>query len=277
MSGRVTPLSYGHWLVGDETASLFPGMELLEAGGLIAAAFAAGAINSVAGGGSLVSFPALVAAGYGTKAANVTNAVALLPGYFGSTLGYRTELYGQRQRVIGMSIPGVLGALAGSAILLLTPDSAFDVIIPFLIIFACVLLMLQERLAAFAAAHRSEGGRDFPLSLSLVVFFLAVYGAYFGAGLGIITLAVLGILMPDDIQRSNALKGWLAFLVNLLASAIFAVFGPVEWLPAAVMMLAALTGGYLGVSLARRLGKKWLRRAVVVYGFAFAVVLLARL
>ncbi len=252
-------------------------MDALEAGGLIAAAFAAGAVNSVAGGGSLISFPALVAAGYGTKAANVTNAVALLPGYFGSTLGYRAELFSQRQKVIGMSIPGVLGALAGSVILLATPDSAFDLIVPFLIIFACVLLMLQERLAKFAASHRKENAREFPLSLSIVVFFLAVYGAYFGAGLGIITLAILGILMPDDIQRSNALKGWLAFLVNLLAASIFAIFGPVEWAPAAVMMLAALAGGYLGVSLARRLGKTWLRRAVVVYGLVFAAVLLARL
>lgn len=252
-------------------------MELLTAGGLAAAAFAAGAVNSVAGGGSLISFPALIAAGYGTKAANVTNAVALLPGYFGGTLGYRPELYSQRQRVISMSIPAVLGALAGSAILLLTPDSAFDVIVPFLILFACGLMMMQDRLAKYALYHRRENSRDFPVSLSIAVFFLAIYGAYFGAGLGIVTLAVLGILLPDDIQRSNALKGWLAFVVNCLAAAIFAVFGPVRWAPAAVMALAALAGGYLGVRLARRLGRKWLRRAVVLYGLAFAIILLVRL
>ncbi len=252
-------------------------MEPLTAGGLAAAAFAAGAVNSVAGGGSLISFPALVAAGYGTKPANVTNAVALLPGYFGGVLGYRPELYDQRTRVVAMSIPAIIGSIAGSAILLLTPDAAFDVLVPFLILFACALMAFQDRLAKYALAHRRADAKDFPLSLSAAVFVLAIYGAYFGAGLGIVTLAVLGILMPDDIQRSNALKAWLAFIVNLLAAAAFAIFGPVAWEAAAVMSVAALAGGYLGVHLARRLGKKWLRRAVITYGVAFAIILLVRL
>lgn len=252
-------------------------MDLLTAGGLAAAAFAAGAVNSVAGGGSLISFPALVAAGYGTKPANVTNAVALLPGYFGGVLGYRPELYSQRSRVTAMSFPAILGSLAGSAILLFTPDSAFDVIVPFLILFACGLMAAQDKLAKFALSHRRSDAPDFPLSLSLAIFLLSVYGAYFGAGLGIVTLAVLGILLPDDIQRSNALKAWLAFLVNVLAAVAFALFGPVEWEAAAVMSLAALAGGYLGVHLARRLGKKWLRRAIIAYGVTFALIMIARL
>ncbi|MEP7215969.1 MAG: sulfite exporter TauE/SafE family protein, partial [Anaerolineaceae bacterium] len=187
-------------------------MDLLPALGLLAAAFIAGAINAVAGGGSLVSFPALLAAGYSAKTANVTNTVALWPGYLSGSYGYRDELNTQRHRMIVLTAPSIAGALTGSVILLLTPGNAFDVIVPFLVLFACGLMALQEHLARFAFTHRlaSQGEAHVPLALIGGTFLLAVYGAYFGAGLGIMTLAVLGILLPDDIQRSNALKGLLS-------------------------------------------------------------------
>ncbi|HQW51329.1 MAG TPA: sulfite exporter TauE/SafE family protein [Tepidiformaceae bacterium] len=253
-------------------------MDLLEPAGLAAAAFAAGAINSVAGGGSLVSFPALLAAGYPSKAANVTNTVALWPGYIGGSIGYRGELDRQRGRIVALAIPSVIGALLGSAILLATPESAFDAIVPFLILFACGLMAFQDPLGRFAQTHRLVARADdhVPFALHLAIVLLAMYGAYFGAGLGIMTLAVLGILLPDDIQHSNALKGLLSAFINLVAVVYFAAFGPVEWAPALIMATGALAGGYLGVGVARRLGKRWLRVAVIGYGVFVAVVLLVR-
>ena len=254
-------------------------MELLPAAGLMVAAFVAGAINAVAGGGSLISFPALIAAGYSTKTANVTNSVALWPGYLSGSYGYRGELQSQRKRMIALAAPSILGALAGSAILLLTPGDAFDLIVPFLILFACVLMAVQDRLARFALNRRlaSSGGDHIPATLLAGVFLLAVYGAYFGAGLGIMTLAVLGILLPDDIQRSNALKGLLSLLINAAAVIYFALFGPVRWIPVLIMAIGALAGGYLGVGVARRLGRRPLKFAVISYGVFVAVILFYRL
>lgn len=253
-------------------------MDWLDAFGLFLAGFAAGAINAVAGGGSLVSFPALLAAGYHAKPANVTNSVALWPGYLGGTLGYRREAATQRQRVVALLLPSIFGAVAGSIILLETPESAFETIVPFLILFACLLLAVQGSVADFAVRHRvtSRGPDHIPPVLVGAVFVLAVYGAYFGAGLGILTLAVLGILLPDDLQRSNALKGILSMIINAVAVAWFAAFGPVQWPPAALMAVAALGGGYFGAGVARRLGASWLRRAVIAYGIIVAVVIWIR-
>jgi uncharacterized membrane protein YfcA len=254
-------------------------MGLTEAVGLAAAAFAAGAVNAVAGGGSLISFPALVAAGYPAKAANVTNTVALWPGYVGGSLGYRRELETQRHRVALLAVPSIVGAIAGSAILLSTPEDAFEAIVPFLILFAVVLMLFQDRLSAFAQRHHlhAQHEDDVPLALHVAMLLLAAYGAYFGAGLGILTLAALSILLPDDLQRSNALKGMTSLLINAAAVIYFAVFGPVEWGAAALMAGMALAGGFVGVGLARRLGAVWLRRGVIAYGVVAAIVLLIRL
>lgn len=253
-------------------------MNIIEYLGLVAAAFVAGAINAVAGGGSLISFPMLIAAGYPSKTANVTNTVALWPGYAAGSVNYRPELRRQRTRLIALAVPSMLGALAGSVILLSTPQSAFDAIVPFLILFACGLMAFQDRLASFAQTHRlaSRGADHVPLPLLAATFVLAIYGAYFGAGLGILTLAFLSILLPDDIQHSNALKGMLSLIINAIAVVYFALFGPVEWAPAALMAAGAMAGGYLGVGVARRLGRTWLRIAVISYGLVVVAVLLIR-
>jgi uncharacterized membrane protein YfcA len=253
-------------------------MDLLTSVGLLAAAFIAGAINAVAGGGSLVSFPALIAAGYATKTANVTNTVALWPGYIGGSYGYRGELQRQRRRIVALAVPSILGGLLGSAILLYTPGSAFDAIVPFLILFACLVMALQDRLSAFAASHslQAQHADHIPPPLNVGTFALSIYGGYFGAGLGILLFAGLAILLPDDIQHTNALKGLLSALINAVALIYFVAFGPVRWLPAVIMAVGALAGGYLGVGIARRLGKRWLRISVVAYGVVVAVVLLLR-
>lgn len=253
-------------------------MSVVEALGLAAAAFAAGAVNAIAGGGSLISFPALVGAGYPAKTANVTNTVALWPGYVGGSFGYRELLIPQRRTIALLSTSSILGAIAGSAILLSTPESAFEAIVPFLILFAALLLAVQTRIAAFVATHRphDRSTRAVPFELHAGVFVLAVYGAYFGAGLGILTLAILGIVLPDDLQRSNALKGVLSLVINAVAVVYFAAFGPVEWGPALLMAAAALGGGYAGARLARRLRPQLFRTAVVAFSIVVALVLLVR-
>ncbi len=244
---------------------------------LAGAAFAAGAINTVAGGGSLVSFPALLAAGYPAKPANVTNTVALWPGYLGGTLGYREEVLHQRTRAIALLLPCAAGAVAGSVILLGTPESTFETAVPFLILFACLLLALQPWLGGMAARlQMAGGGQRVPPVLVAAVFLLSVYGAYFGAGLGILLLAALGILLPDELQRSNALKGFLSMAINAVAVAWFAAFGPVEWTAAATMAVSALAGGYLGANVARALGARWLRVAVIGYGLIVVAVIWGR-
>jgi hypothetical protein len=254
-------------------------MEWGEVVGLLAAAFVASAINAVAGGGSLISFPALLAFGYPSKVANVTNTVGLWPGYVGGSWGYRTELGRQRRRLVPILAPSIAGAIVGSVILLSTPESAFDVIVPFLILFACLLMAFQDPLADFALSHRlrTSDGEPSMVPLFASKFLLAVYGAYFGAALGILTLSVFAILLPDDIQSSNALKGMQSLLINAVAVIWFALFGPVEWGAAAVMAVGAILGGYLGVGVARRLGRQWLRIAVIAYGVTVSAVLFVQL
>jgi Predicted permeases len=250
-------------------------MNILEVIGLAVAAFAAGAINAVAGGGSLVSFPALLAAGYAAKPANVTNTVAIWPGTLGGAVAYRSELGHQRMRIVFLLAPAIIGALAGSALLLATSGDTFRAIVPFLILTGVAIMVFQEPLGRFLERRNavSTGADHVPLSLQAVVFLAAIYGGYFGAGLGVILLAFLSILLPDDLHHSNALKGILAMVVNGVAVVYFIAFGPVQWGPAALMAGAALAGGYLGVGLARKLGLVWLRRAVVVYGTIAAIIL----
>ncbi len=250
-------------------------MDVLQYAGLVAAAFVAGAVNAVAGGGSLISFPALIAFGYASKTANVTNTTALWPGYVGGSVGYRNELKGQRGRLIQIAIPNVAGAAVGTVVLLLTPGSAFAAIVPFLVLFACVLMAFQDRIGAYTEHHRTafaETGR-MPAPVFAAMFVLGIYGAYFGGALGIMTLAVFSIFLAEDIQRLNALKGVSSLIINAVAVVGFMLFGPVRWLPAAFMAVGAIAGGYLGVGVARKLGKRWLRIAVISYGLVFVVVM----
>lgn len=253
-------------------------MTLLEALGLAVAAFVAGGINAVAGGGSLVSFPALLAAGYPARIANITNTVALWPGYVGGSIGYRALLAPQRGTIATLAVSATLGAVAGSAVLLLTSEAVFRAIVPYLILFAAALLAFQVRIGALVARipRPWRTDRRVPFEIHPPMFLLGVYGAYFGAGLGTLTLAVLAVLMPDDFQRSNALKGMLSLVINAVAVVIFAGSGLVEWIPAGIMAVAALAGGYAGVHLARRLSGRTLRTVVVTYSLVVAVALLVR-
>lgn len=254
-------------------------MDFAEGALLLAAGFVAGAINAVAGGGSLISFPALLAAGYPAKTANVTNTVALWPGYVGGSVGYRRELRGQGARLLQLAAPNIAGAIVGAIILLSTPESAFDVLVPFLIVFACVMLAFQDGIGGYTAHHRAAfadtGRMPWPVLASM--FVLGIYGAYFGAALGIMTLAVFALFLVGEMQQLNALKGVSSLIINAIAVVWFALFGPVEWAPAAVMAVGAILGGYLGVGVARRMGRDVLRAVVIAYGAIVAAVLFVQL
>jgi len=241
-------------------------LALLGGAGLLA-----GAVNAVAGGGSLISFPALLAVGYPSVQANVTNNVALLPGYVGGTLAYRRELAGQGARARRLGATCAVGGLIGAVLLDVSPPGVFEAIVPFLILLSCALLVVQPA-AARAVERRGHRGR--PGAVHAGAFLSAVYGGYFGAGLGIMLLAALGAFLPDDMQRLNALKGLLSLVISAVAVVYFALFGPVAWAAAAVMAVTSLAGGQGGVRLARRLSATALRRVVVVFGTAVALVLL---
>jgi uncharacterized membrane protein YfcA len=257
----------------------------------------AGAVNAIAGGGTLVTFPALLAAGLPPVSANVTSSVGLLAGYAGGTVGYRRELAGQGPRVRALAAAAVIGGLAGAVVLLLTPADAFRAAVPFLVLAACALLAVQPRLARAVAARRERarprptepvgGGTaaavqvDAPVAplgwgVRAGVLVASVYGSYFGAGLGVLLLAVLGVLVADELQRLNALKGLLSLVVNLVGVAVFVFSGRVDWPVALVVAAAAWIGGLLGVRVARVLPARVLRVLVVTLGVVVAVVLLVR-
>jgi uncharacterized membrane protein YfcA len=245
---------------------------------VVVGALTAGAVNAVAGGGSLISFPALLAVGYPALTANITNTVALSPGYLGGTVGYRRELGGQRLRAIVLSATSVVGALTGSALLLVSSPALFERIVPYLILLACALLASQGslgRLMQRRIGHvDDDAGWTRWAPLLAIQFVASVYGAYFGAGLGIMMLAILGIFLADTLQRLNALKGLLSLVINVVGAVYFALLADVVWVAVAIMAAASLVGGRVGVALARRLDDRALRWLVVVFGVAVAVQLI---
>jgi uncharacterized membrane protein YfcA len=238
---------------------------------LAAAAFAAGFVNAVGGGGSLISFPALLAFGYGAVPANVTSTVALLPGYIGGAIAYRQELQEQRARIRHLTPASALGAVGGAVLLLAAPASVFKAAVPYLVLVGCVLLGLQPWLQRHVERlPGAKHGEHSPL-LYVACFIAAAYGAYFGAGLGMILLAVLGIFVHDNLQRLNGLKSLLSVLINAIAVVAFSLFGPVVWSLVAVMAVSSLIGGRVGGAVARSLNPDVLRAVIVTFGVAVAI------
>ena len=242
---------------------------------LAGAGFLGGAVNAVAGGGSLIVFPALVVTGFGTLAANVTNSVALWPGFLGGVVGFRRELAGQRGRVGSLAAVAALGSGAGCALLLATPASAFDVVVPFLVLFASLMLAVQPRVARLVG-RPSGDHRDSARVLYPAVALAAVYGGYFGGALGVILLATLTLTVHDTLRRLNALKSAVSLVVATVTVLAFGVFGPVDWAAVGVIAPASLLGGFAGARLARRLDDRVLRWCVVGFGVVVAVALFGR-
>jgi uncharacterized membrane protein YfcA len=240
---------------------------------LLAAGAAAGTINTVVGSGSMVTFPVLLALGYTPVVANVTNTVGLVPGSLAGVVGYRRELGGQRKRIVRFVLVAVVGATAGAALLLSLPASAFDAIVPAFVALALLLVLLQPRLARRVQSRRSSGGGDGPLTAA-AVFATSVYGGYFSAAQGILLLAVLGLALPEDLQRVNALKNVLQLTVNVVSALVFVLVADVAWSAAGLMAIGAVAGGLLGARYGRRLSPQVLRAVVVVVGVAALVLLL---
>jgi uncharacterized membrane protein YfcA len=237
------------------------------------AAVGAGVVNAVAGGGTLITFPALVALGVPSVRSNVTNTVALSPGYFGGTYAQRRDLSGQRERVVVLSVVSALGGLLGSVLLVLSPEDLFEGVVPFLLLLACALLAFQDRLRRMVLRHANgdDERRGVPPALLAGVFVATVYGGYFGAGLGIIVLATLGVLLDDRISRLNALKQAISFVTNVVAALFFVFSGDVVWSMALVMAPASLVGGAIGGRVASRLNPNALRAVVVALGLVVAI------
>ena len=240
-----------------------------------AAAFLAGAINSVAGGGTLVSFPALIWLGLGSVTANATSTVAIWPGTVGSAWGYRRELRAAEPRFLALIAPSLVGGLLGAWLLKNTPASTFDRLVPYLILFATLLFMAQEPLqrafgTAGGARHKSNAWFVGAMLFQLTV---GIYGGYFGAGIGILMLAALSIMGLSDIHEMNSLKVVFGGSVNGIAAAYFIWARMVYWPYVVLMAVAAIAGGYGGAGVARKLGRTAVRRIVIAIGFGMAVSL----
>jgi uncharacterized membrane protein YfcA len=231
---------------------------------LFLAAAAGGAINSVAGGGSFVSFPALLFAGVPSVPANATNSIALWPGSVASAFAYRRELGDARRELLPLGTAGFVGGLVGSLLLLKTSERAFVLMIPWLLLFATLLFTFGGRLA------RRVGPRA-PASVvagSVLQLLVSIYGGYFGGGMGIMMLAILSILGMTDIHRMNAMKTILGALVNGVAVVAFVVAGAVDWTPGVVMIAGGTLGGYVGAAVARRVDPALVRRLVMAVAWS---------
>jgi uncharacterized membrane protein YfcA len=239
---------------------------------LCGAGLAGGIVNAIAGGGSLLVFPALVASGLGPVAANVTNSIALWPGYVGTLFGLGSLVNAQARRARRLAPAACIGAAAGCALLLSTPARAFTVVVPFLVIGASLLVAAQPAVARrISSEHETH-----PRILVIAVGISAVYGGYFGGGLGVILLAVIGLTLTGPLRETNALKSIVSLIVATVSLVAFAIFGPVHWTEVAITAPTALIGGVLGGRLAAVVNERALRVAIVALGLGVGVWLAVR-
>ena len=235
---------------------------------------AAGGINAIVGSGSLITFPTLLAFGVPPVLANVTNNVGLVPGAASGAFGYRRELAGQLGRLLRLGTASALGAAGGAILLLKLPASTFKVIVPVLILVACVLVILQPRLNGWLAAHRSEPAAHGGPALWAGVGASGVYGGYFGAAQGVLMIGLLGVFLDEPLQRINGLKNGLTFVVNGVAAIVFIALTHVDWILAGLIAVGATIGGLIGARYGRRLPPIALRVLVVIIGVISAVRLI---
>ena len=254
------------------------------------ASVAGGAVNALAGGGTLITFPTLTALGIPAVAANVTNTVALCPGYLGGTFAQLKDLRGQKRRLVLLIPAGVLGGIAGGFLLLHTGEHTFRVLVPYLILLAACLLAAQGPVRNFLSRHAAKNNGQqgtverIPANrlstgemlAAIPVALSAVYGGYFGAGLSVIVLAVLGLVLDDSLTRLNAIKQFLAFAINVAAAVFFLFSKQVVWPLALVMAIGSIVGGVLGGRLAGSISPILLRRVVVTAGVVISIIYFVR-
>lgn len=251
-------------------------MSLFHAALLFASAFAAGAVNSIAGGGTLITFPVLIWLGLDPKVANATSTVALWPGLFGGLFGYRKELEHSSTLLVRLGLTSVIGGAIGAWLLIWTPSPTFAQLVPFLILFATILFMVQGWISRRLRLQSIAGDPGAAWWAGAIVFQFcsSIYGGYFGAGNGILMLAVMGVLGMHDIHRANGIKNFLGICINSIAVLSFSLTHLVVWSDALLMAVAALLGGYFGASMAVRVGQRWVRRGIVTIGFVIFFVML---
>lgn len=242
------------------------------------AAVLGGLVNAIAGGGTLITFPALLFAGLPAVSANMTNTVALAPGYLSGTLAQRKDMVGQERRLRLLAPTGVIGGLVGGLLLFTTGERIFSALVPYLILLATALLAFQDQIKAWLVrgAQPGETPADHTAQVVIPIFLASIYGGYFGAGLSVIMLAVLGLVLHDNLTRLNALKQAISFAVNVTAAVYFVFSGLVVWPVAAVMAVGAIVGGMIGGRLASRIRPKTLRAVVIVIGLVVGVYYLLR-
>ncbi len=249
-------------------------MTLFDIAILVIAAFGAGVLNTIAGGGTFLTFPALVFTGMPPVAANATSAVAVFPGYLAGAFGFRNELGGfDRKRLLRLSLITLSGGAVGSGLLLVSSNEAFSIVVPFLLLAATLAFLLGDRIRAIAAAH----ARAVTPQGALGLFAVSVYGGYFNGGLGIVLLALFALWGMTDLHGMNGLKNGLSFVLSSISVAVFALAGLVAWPQALLMMLAATAGGYAGAPLARALPKQAVRWLIAAIGFGMSAVFFWRL
>jgi uncharacterized membrane protein YfcA len=239
--------------------------------------FVASAINAFAFGGSLVSFPTLIWLGMPSIIANATNTAAVWPGSLGAVWGYRRELRQVPAQVYWLIAPSIAGAITGAVLLRVTPSDVFDRLVPVLILFATVLFAVQDRVQKMLNLAPEHHGSLWFTTAMIFQFFVSVYGGYFGAGMGILMLAALAVLGHEDIHQMNGLKNLLAVFINAVASGYFILAGMVRAPDAVIMAIGATLGGVAAAGMARRMGRKAVKRGVIAIGFSMALVMFWRL
>jgi uncharacterized membrane protein YfcA len=248
---------------------------------LLIAGLGAGTVNAIAGGGSLITFPALLAVGLPAKPANFTNSVAVSPGYLASVYGSRVDLADLakvrgRRTLLALLPTTVLGTLLGAVLLRVTPASTFEIIVPFLVLGATGVLAFQDRLRAVVGHPATMSDRRRTLALHGLAGTGAVYGGYFGAALGVMLVAGLGLVLDESMARITALKNVISAVAGLVTVVAFAVFGQIDWAAVGVLAPTTLIGGYLGARVARRLPSAALRAIVIGFGLAVGTYLLVK-
>ncbi len=242
-------------------------MSLLEALAVTLAGFAAGGVNVIVGSGSLITFPTLLAVGYPSVVANVSNTVGLVPGGISGVIGYRRELRGLWRRTLILACGTSVGALGGGILLLELPGSVFDAVVPVLIIVACVLMAIRRTPSAHADAEHTAAG-------TVAAFGTGIYGGYFGAAQGIILMSLLRFCFPDDLQRLNAIKNVLAGVANAVAAILFIAVAEVAWSAAGLIAVGSIVGAQVGARYGRRVPSEVLRWIVVIGGGIVALILI---
>jgi uncharacterized membrane protein YfcA len=242
-------------------------MTVLEALAVLVAGAVAGAVNTVVGSGSLVTFPTLVAVGYAPVTANVSNSIGLVPGGISGSIGYRAELRGQGRRTATLAIGTTLGAVIGGVLLLSLPSSVFDAVVPVLILLAVALMAFRPTPKQHESGNNMVGGM-------VSSFATGIYGGYFGAAQGIILMSLLRLCFSEHLQVLNAIKNVLAGIANLVAGILFVFVAHVAWGAAALIAGGSTVAALVGARYGRRLPEEILRRVVIVYGVIVAIVLI---